>query len=53
MLSAVGVLSGKIIIIKLDDMAFPQTRLRRLRQNMIFRDMIRETEVNCDDLIMP
>ena len=53
MLSAVGVLSGLIIIIKLDDMAFPQTRLRRLRQNMIFRDMIRETEVNCDDLIMP
>ncbi len=34
-------------------MAFPITRLRRLRQSKIFRDMVRETEVNCDDLIMP
>jgi len=34
-------------------MAFPVTRLRRLRQNEIFRAMVRETEVDCDDLIMP
>jgi porphobilinogen synthase len=34
-------------------MAFPITRLRRLRQSKIMRDMVRETEVNCDDLIMP
>ena len=34
-------------------MAFPITRLRRLRQSKIFRDMVRETQVDCDDLIMP
>ena len=34
-------------------MTFPVTRLRRLRQNKAIRSMIRETEVRCDDLIMP
>jgi len=34
-------------------MSYPVTRLRRLRKNSIIRNMIRETEVNRDDLIMP
>ncbi len=34
-------------------MAFPETRLRRLRRTPILRDMIRETHVSLDDLIMP
>lgn len=34
-------------------MAFPQTRLRRLRQSEIIRSMVRETVVDLDDLIMP
>lgn len=34
-------------------MSFPITRLRRLRQSSTIRDMVRETEVNRDDLIMP
>ncbi|MBI9033441.1 MAG: porphobilinogen synthase [Bacteroidales bacterium] len=34
-------------------MAFPETRLRRLRRTPILRDMIRETKVSLDDLIMP
>ena len=34
-------------------MAFPITRLRRLRQNETFRRMVRETTVTVDDLIMP
>ena len=34
-------------------MSFPITRLRRLRKSSIIRDMVRETEVNSDDLIMP
>ncbi len=34
-------------------MAFPETRLRRLRKTEIIRDMIRETVVSLDDLIMP
>ncbi|MFV0289980.1 MAG: porphobilinogen synthase [Mangrovibacterium sp.] len=34
-------------------MTFPITRLRRLRQNTIIRNMVRETEVNREDLIMP
>lgn len=34
-------------------MSYPVTRLRRLRKNSILRSMIRETEVNKDDLIMP
>ncbi|MFV0554480.1 MAG: porphobilinogen synthase [Mangrovibacterium sp.] len=34
-------------------MAFPITRLRRMRQSETIRNMIRETEVNRDDLIMP
>ena len=34
-------------------MSFPITRLRRLRKNAVIRDMVRETEVNRDDLIMP
>ena len=34
-------------------MPFPETRLRRLRKTNILRDMIRETVVSLDDLIMP
>lgn len=34
-------------------MSFPETRLRRLRKTAILRNMIRETEVKLDDLIMP
>lgn len=34
-------------------MPFPQTRMRRLRKNSIIRDMVRETILNKDDLIMP
>ena len=34
-------------------MSYPVTRLRRLRKNPAIRNMIRETEVNRDDLIMP
>lgn len=34
-------------------MSFPITRLRRLRQNATIRNMVRETEVNHEDLIMP
>lgn len=34
-------------------MSFPITRLRRLRKSAIIRDMVRQTEVNRDDLIMP
>jgi porphobilinogen synthase len=33
--------------------AFPGVRLRRLRQNPILRDLIRETEINLRDLILP
>ena len=32
---------------------FPTVRLRRLRQNPVLRDLIRETEVNLNDLILP
>lgn len=34
-------------------MSFPQTRLRRLRQNSTLRSMIQESHVSIDDLIMP
>ena len=34
-------------------MSFPITRLRRLRKTATIRNMVRETEVNKDDLIMP
>ena len=34
-------------------MAFPITRLRRLRQNDVTRNMIRETHLTRNDLIMP
>ncbi len=34
-------------------MAFPITRLRRLRKNEVIRNMIRETKLTKDDLIMP
>ncbi|MTK52260.1 porphobilinogen synthase [Paludibacter sp.] len=34
-------------------MAFPQTRLRRMRRTEIIRNMVRETKVSVDDLIMP
>jgi porphobilinogen synthase len=33
--------------------AFPETRLRRLRKTAIIRNMVRETVVSLDDLIMP
>jgi porphobilinogen synthase len=35
------------------EMAFPITRLRRLRANPTIRDMLRETKVALDDLIYP
>ncbi|WP_423127113.1 porphobilinogen synthase [Gaoshiqia sp. Z1-71] len=34
-------------------MSYPITRLRRLRKTAAIRNMVRETEVNRDDLIMP
>jgi porphobilinogen synthase len=34
-------------------MAFPITRLRRLRKNAILRKMVTETSISRDDLIMP
>ena len=34
-------------------MAFPTTRLRRLRTNPVTRDMIRETHLQAENLIMP
>lgn len=34
-------------------MSFPVTRLRRLRKTSVIRNMVRETIVNKDDLIMP
>ncbi len=34
-------------------MAFPTTRLRRLRQSPILRDLVRETILTRDDLVMP
>ena len=32
---------------------FPTVRLRRLRQHPILRDLVRETELNLKDLILP
>ena len=34
-------------------MAFPMTRMRRLRRNATLRRMVRETTVSVDDLILP
>ena len=34
-------------------MNYPETRLRRLRKNGIIRDLVRETKITRDDLIMP
>ncbi|MFW5657314.1 MAG: porphobilinogen synthase [Bacteroidota bacterium] len=34
-------------------MPFPEVRLRRLRSNKVVRDLVRETEVTLNDLIMP
>ena len=34
-------------------MSFPVTRLRRLRRNPILRNMVSETSLSVDDLIMP
>ena len=34
-------------------MSFPETRLRRLRKNPILRQMVSETTVELDDLVMP
>jgi len=34
-------------------MSFPETRLRRLRKNPILRNMISETSISVNDLIMP
>lgn len=32
---------------------FPHTRLRRLRHNPLLRDLIRETQLTADDLVLP
>ena len=34
-------------------MAFPQTRLRRLRKTGVLRDLVRETELSVSDLVQP
>jgi porphobilinogen synthase len=34
-------------------MAFPQTRLRRLRRTSPLRDLVRETRVDAGDLVLP
>ncbi len=34
-------------------MAFPETRMRRLRQNPAIRDLVRETRLSAEDLVMP
>ncbi|HTR34129.1 MAG TPA: porphobilinogen synthase [Gaiellaceae bacterium] len=34
-------------------MTFPVTRLRRLRREAVLRDVVRETTVSLDDLVMP
>ncbi len=34
-------------------MIFPETRLRRLRYNSILRDMVSETQLSVNDLVMP
>lgn len=34
-------------------LSFPTLRLRRLRQHPVLRDLIRETELNLNDLILP
>jgi len=34
-------------------MGFPTTRLRRLREHSVVRDLVRETRLSPDDLIMP
>src|SRR5690349_12001444 len=34
-------------------MPFPQTRLRRLRQTPVLRDLVRETRLNPGDFVMP
>jgi porphobilinogen synthase len=34
-------------------MPYPTQRLRRLRQNRVFRRLVRETSINLDDLIQP
>lgn len=34
-------------------MSFPNVRLRRLRSNKVIRDLVRETHVTVNDLIMP
>ncbi|WP_340114404.1 porphobilinogen synthase [Maribellus mangrovi] len=34
-------------------MAFPETRMRRLRYNSVLRDMVTETHLSVDDLVMP
>ncbi len=34
-------------------MAFPQRRLRRLRQNGAFRSLVRETKISVNDFILP
>jgi porphobilinogen synthase len=34
-------------------MAFPQVRLRRLRENSVVRDMVREHALSLDDLVLP
>lgn len=33
--------------------SFPKTRLRRLRQSVNLRDLVRETQINIDKLILP
>lgn len=34
-------------------MGFPTVRMRRLRENAVVRDLVRETKLSLDDLVMP
>jgi porphobilinogen synthase len=37
----------------LSDMAFPATRMRRLRRTAVLRDLVRETRLDAGDLVLP
>ncbi len=42
-----------IIQVKMNRPAFPSTRLRRLRYNPVIREMVAETQLSLNDLVMP
>src|SRR4051794_41236597 len=52
-MSASNAVPGRTLRCTLEPMAFPATRMRRLRRTAVLRDLVRETRLDPGDFVLP